>query len=252
MGQRKASAGAVSGTVIPKINVTPRTGKRGLGLYGTNSCSDIKLLKQVSWIYNWGGQPGGILEQCYEELGIEFVPMVWGLNNNVNELYTKSKYLLTFNEPNFKDQSNMTPQQAAAAWPAIQQFASQYGMKISSPSASYGGQTDPMKWLDDFFAACSGCQVDFITTHQYDCRPYDLYGAMTNFKKYNKPIWVTEFGCFSNSTDLVSFANTLLPLFDKDPQFERYAWFGSRSNANYVVFDPSKNALTPLGVTYAG
>jgi hypothetical protein len=44
-----------------------------------------------------------------------------------------------------------------------------YNMLISSPSASYGGDlpgySDPIAWLDAFFAACVGCKVDFITTH---------------------------------------------------------------------------------------
>ena len=39
-------------------------------------------------------------------------------------------------------------------------------MQIGSPSASYGGSNgDPIQWLDQFFAACVGCKVDFINTH---------------------------------------------------------------------------------------
>lgn len=253
-GLRRAASGITSGTVLPDFKgVTPRTGKRGLGVYGTNSCSDIKKMTKISWAYNWSPQPG-VLEGCYKSLGIEFVPMMWGLNRPVGDLYTKSKYLLTFNEPNFGDQSNMTPQQAAQAWPAIQSWAQQYNILISSPSASYGGSNmgDAIAWLDQFFGNCTGCKVDFIATHQYDCNAYNLYGATTNFKKYGKPIWVTEFGCFgsSSSSDLVSWANTLLPLFDKDGNYTRYAYFGSRANTNYVTLDPTQNALTPMGVTY--
>lgn len=33
------------------------------------------------------------------------------------------KYLLGFNEPNFKEQADMTPTQAANAWPSLQAVA---------------------------------------------------------------------------------------------------------------------------------
>lgn len=132
--------------------------------------------------YNWDISPG-ILEECFLELGIQFIPTIWGANKDFNSVYGNSPYLFTFNEPNFPDQSNLTPQQAAALWPQVQAVAAKYhpfndrfnitlivtryNMKIASPSASYGGsnQPDAIKWLDDFFAACTGCQVDFINTH---------------------------------------------------------------------------------------
>jgi len=96
--------------------------------------------------------------------------------------------------------------------------------------------------------------VDFITTHQYDCSPNDLYGAVTNFQQFGKPVWVTEFSCKTDDTteNFVAFADTLLPLFDSDTQIERYSWFGCRGNDAYDLFDSTQNALTPLGVTYSG
>lgn len=39
-------------------------------------------------------------------------------------------YLLTFNEPNFSDQSNMSPQQAADAWPQVEAVATKYPTHI--------------------------------------------------------------------------------------------------------------------------
>lgn len=39
-------------------------------------------------------------------------------------------------------------------------------MKISSPAASWGGDLmHPIVWLDQFFALCPTCKVDFIATH---------------------------------------------------------------------------------------
>lgn len=254
-GTRRASSSFTSGTVIPSYSsVAARTGSRGLGVYGTSSCSDISLLKNVSWVYNWDTAPG-VLEQCYNSLGIEFVPMWWSPSHSIGDLYTKSKYVLGFNEPNFSAQSALTPAAAAAAWPTLQNFAKTYGMKIGSPSASYGGDLyDPIQWLQQFLGNCSGCQVDFIATHQYDCNAVSLHGAISNFRQFNKPIWVTEFGCLSASSSTVvqTWLSQLLVLFDADTTIQRYAYFGSRANANYVVFDPTKAALSATGSTYAG
>jgi len=253
MGAITPKSGTTSGTVVPQLNVPTKPGKRGLGIYGTQSCSDLKLLGNVSWVYNWSPQPGP-LEECMDELGLEFIPMVWGLTTLLTDLYTKSEYLLTFNEPNFSNQANMSPAQAVAAWPAIEAFADKYAMKISSPSASYGGQNgDPIDWLDSFFTLCVGCRVDFITTHQYDCTAVNLYGAITNFKKYGLPIWVTEFSCYGSSySQMLSFAETIVPLFESDSGIERYSWFGCRDDGIYNIFDPSSNALTPHGQYYTG
>jgi len=255
LGQKQTAAGVTSGTVIPTsvANTPKRTGKKGLGVYGTASCSDISKLSGVSWVYNWQETPG-ILEECYDQLGIQYVPMLWGLNAQYNVVYGNSPYLLTFNEPNFPDQSNMTPQQAAAAWPQVEAVAAKYGMQIGSPSASYGGANmDPIQWLDQFFAACSGCKVDFINTHQYDCNYYSLYGAITVFYKYNKPVWVTEYSCYGSSVSAdVTFVNGIVPLFDNDAKIAKYAYFGSRSagGAFIDVFDSTQSALTPVGVAY--
>ncbi|HJV81937.1 glycosyl hydrolase [Noviherbaspirillum sp.] len=46
--------------------------------------------------------------------------MIWGGNPDVNQpaatIPDGAKYLLGFNEPNFKAQANKTPSQAASAW----------------------------------------------------------------------------------------------------------------------------------------
>jgi hypothetical protein len=42
-----------SGSVIPAsvLSTQKRTGKKGLGIFGTESCSDIRLLTSISWVY---------------------------------------------------------------------------------------------------------------------------------------------------------------------------------------------------------
>jgi len=261
LGSKTTANAVTSGTVIPSsyLSTPKRQGKRGVGMFGTESCSDVYLLGNVSWVYNWAESPG-ILEECYDEFGIQFIPMLWGATADFSAVYGNSPYLLTFNEPNFPQQSNLSPAQAAALWPQVEAVASKYGMQISSPSASYGGANgDPLQWLDEFFGNCTGCKVDFITTHQYDCDYNSLHGAVSNFEKYNKSVWVTEFSCYgANVSDEVTFVEGILPLFDNDNHFAKYAWFGARDAISSSVtgtndiFNRTGNALTEVGVLYAG
>src|SRR5258708_6890498 len=72
----------------------------------------------VSWWYNWATQGSG------QGSGIEFVPMIWGSGSLHSALPAGSKFVLGFNEPNFKSQSNLTPAQAAADWPSVETAAS--------------------------------------------------------------------------------------------------------------------------------
>jgi len=137
-----------------------RNTKRGLGLYSVQ-CADLQLLTNLGWAYNWAGQPGS-LQSCFTSLGIQFIPMIWGLGSSFTDIYSNSPYLFTFNEPNFPQQSNISPQQAAGAWAAVEKVAAQYGMKIGSPSASYGGSNmDPIAWLDAFFCCLFWMQGGF-------------------------------------------------------------------------------------------
>ena len=101
--------------------------------------------------------------------------MVWGSSTVNGTIPSGSKYLLGFNEPNFKAQSNLTPQAAATAWPTLQANAGRAGvpivvgpgMNFCGPAANCNG-TDPYVYLKDFLAACTNCQVDHIAVHWYD------------------------------------------------------------------------------------
>jgi hypothetical protein len=88
--------------------------KRGLA-YGYDSDADLSALsKGIGWWYNWAASPDGTLSKGFTA-GVEFVPMIWGGNFDTTTLAKQvpagAKYLLTFNEPNFGSQSNLTPSQ---------------------------------------------------------------------------------------------------------------------------------------------
>jgi len=92
----------------------------------TYACQMKALTPRCKWYYNWGQTPTkGFEDQVADFTELEFVPMAWnGFNEATIRDYVKShpqcKYILGYNEPNFKAQSNKTPQQAASEWPALQ------------------------------------------------------------------------------------------------------------------------------------
>jgi len=271
---KKTNAGTTSGMTSGTGPVGPaRSSKRGLAWFNSQLCSDLKLMKSVSWIYNWSPTPDQNLVPCMKQLGIEFVPMQWGgggLDTLAQEVYADSKHLVAFNEPNFHAQSNVAPQQAATLWPQLEAIANKHMLKLGSPSAAacgpnaatdcYGGTWSPVPWFDAFFGNCSGCKVDFLTTHIYTCDINELKTFITSVKKYNKPIWLTEFACpAAKQPDSVEldFMKAALMYLESEPQIERYAWFGTRLDPTDGWLGPqldllsdSACALSDLGKLY--
>jgi hypothetical protein len=238
--------------------------KRGVA-YGHHSDADLAALsKGIAWWYNWSPSPDSTLSSSSATSGVEFVPMIWGGTFDPNTLATRvpadAKYLLTFNEPNFGTQSNLTPAQAAALWPKVEAFAKSRGLKIVSPALNYCGgncnETDPFVWLDKFFAACTGCQVDYIAAHWYACSKSALTGYITKYEtKYQKPIWLTEFSCLDSPATAASeetYMAEALAALEADPMVFRYSWFTGRftQRPEIDLLGTTSGALTPLGQKY--
>lgn len=255
------SPGLTAGSVLVPPAPMRYGSKRGVAWFDSLSCSDLKLMIGITWIYNWAYQPDALLLKCINSLGIEYIPMIWGLPLTLGSVYNNSKYLLTFNEPNFSTQSNIDPATAASYWPQIQQFAQQNGMLIGSPAAADGGDImDPVSWFDEFFSSCTNCQVDFISTHIYTCSPAGVDSYLASLKKYGKPIWLTEFSCPAvgdPEADEYAFLNQTLYYLDADDDFERYAWYGTRIAPTDTDLGPDVNlfnysacSLTEVGKRY--
>jgi hypothetical protein len=211
-GASNGDAASFDASAPPGDGGNPRC-KRGIAANDVPSAAFAPTASSpgVSWWYNWASKSPGA------STGIEFVPMIWGGKSLNDALPPASKYLLGFNEPNFKTQSNMTAEQAAADWPTLQAHAKAAGIPIVSPSVSYCGSstdtsqctspqvTDPYTYLKDFFAACPGCEVDYVAVHSYNCdvpslRAYlegdaDAGPAVGGFLQFGRPIWLTEFAC---------------------------------------------------------
>ena len=248
-----------------------KSDKRGLG-YGHHSEADLAAISEgVSWWYNWSHSPDLMIQDVYQNYGVEFVPMAWngGFNDQGMRDYIAAhpevKYILAFNEPNFIDQANMTPSQAAAEWPRLEAIANEFDLQIVSVAMNFCGNCvtengttyyDPIDYFDDFFAVCPDCQVDAISIHAYMADVGGIEWYVDLFKKYNRPIWMTEFSAWEDTTTLASQKEFLIhavDYFENDPDVQRYAWFTGRRNGHPYngLFDYRQSGiLTELGDVY--
>jgi len=219
------------------------------------------LMLGLTWYYEWSPLPSTISLTAAIST-VEFVPMIWGESDLplLNQIPAGTKYLLGFNEPNFVYQSNLTPQQAATLWPQLQDVADQRNIKLVSPAVNYCGSpcidTDPVVWLDKFFALCTNCRVDYIAVHSYVCDVNALISQMARYKIFGKPIWLTEWACGDDGVQPIevqqAYMQAALQYLDSDPDIFRYAWFSGRSTEipTSNVLDTPIGVLTKLGTTY--
>jgi hypothetical protein len=244
--------------------------KRGIA-YGNNSLADLQALKPgVSWWYNWGSLPENDVNANYESLGVEYVPMIWGKLNDadvqafIDKIKPGAKYLLAFNEPNFNDGARLTPQEAVNAWVNVEKVAAAKNLEIVSASpayngpSNYGGYSDPVAWHDQFFLLCPTCKVDYIAFHTYDSSSGSVIGVTGNLKKYNRPVWVTEFAnrVIQTADQKTAFMKQIITSFENDPDIYRYSWFTGRVPADWTdmlegqLLSPTSGVLKPIGTEY--
>ncbi len=170
-----------------------RSAKRGIGWdEKTRAISEqhVSLMSPgVSWLYNWGISPRNAVANLGPQGEMEFIPMCWNAGFNEEELRAwltanpGARYLLGFNEPNFSAQANMTPAQAAAAWPRVEKIAADFGLKLVAPALNFtaervGGRTwNPYEWLDEFLRLYPEAHFDCLALHCY----MNWYSANTWF-----------------------------------------------------------------------
>ncbi|MGE9270127.1 MAG: glycoside hydrolase family protein [Verrucomicrobiales bacterium] len=193
----------------------------------------------VSWHYSWGGTlPSEGLE------GVEFVPMVWGywgrserflgLMETLREQGRQGEveHLLGFNEPDGKEQSNLSVERALEAWPQLMST----GLRLGSPGAVHADN----EWMQAFMEGAKeqNLRVDFVTMHWYGGP--NVESLITRIERvhqmYGKPIWITEFavGDWEATTReehrytperVLSFMKEVLPRLEALDCVERYSWF---------------------------
>ena len=233
--------------------------------------TDITLLAPgVCWQYNWGSSVP--LAQVMHDNGMAFYPMAWNNHFGADQMRAykqqfpdDAKFILAYNEPNLTDQANMVPSVAASYWPELKNFAEQTGYKLISPAVNYGtlaGYSDPIKWLDEFFASdgVSINDVEGIAVHCYMPSGESLKSFVRRFDKYNKPVYMTEV-CHAGSgitNDVASqqrYMADVLNYMEADDKVGGYSWFMSRGSGSWKAISLlNTNAnypeLTPLGLEY--
>jgi hypothetical protein len=228
------------------------------------------LSKGAGWYYDWSTST--YLD--FESAETDFVPMTWNGGYNTNDLrsflqkHPSVKYILAFNEPNFKDQANMTPSQAAKAWPALQAIADEFNLKLVSPAPNWCGwcveengttYNSPYDWLRDFFKECPKCRVDYIGIHFYMGDMNAVKGSIEQlYNQFGKPIWLTEFnmdknGMGDNGTvdEQRNFMVNMINWMEQDDRVYRYAWFLGRGGIITDLISSDKKTPTLLGKIYA-
>ena len=256
------------------VRYLTKSGKRGVGYnFMQFPKEDVAALAPyISWCYNWGASPSSAtVSSLLDEYAIDYFPMAWnGVNESAIRAYKASHpqcaYILAFNEPNLKDQANMTPQQAAEKWPALKALAQELNLKIVAPAMNYGtlaGYSDPEKWLDEFFQLVPKTDVCALALHCYMGSAGAMYGFIHKFDKYDLPIWMTEFCCWDKPAPgsveaQIDYMNEAVVMLEAEPKVERYAWFiprGSGAVDSYpymqLLSKDDIGALSPQGEVFA-
>ncbi len=254
-----ASVVIVKGVNALALPTCIKSKKRGVSFH-YSLIEDVALLDPaVSWSYNWGHSPTDQIQSEFNVFQHEFIPMVWSPSTFDAERIRTYKqenpsceYILAYNEPNLTDQCNMTPTQAAAHWPKLKALADELNLKIVSPAMNYGtleNYYDPTVWLDEFFTLIPLDDIDAISIHCYMSSPSAVQSYINRFRKYNKPIWMTEFcaweGQLTSPVQQMHYMSDIINYMEHDPMIERYAWFIPRASESVETF-PYMQLLTKI------
>lgn len=274
-----AEAGVEGGAMMggrPDMEVTPlnKSFKRGIASALPNPADLEALSPGISWWYNWSPRYGPQVAETRLSAKVDFLPMTWN-GNNPDEIrafldaHPEVRYLLTYNEPNFQDQANMTPAYAASLWPTFEQIAEEYDLKLVGPAVNYCGgcvivDGAPIGsaftiWLDLFFEEYRAQfgrepRMDFTALHWYDFGLEDQVNEIIT--RYNKPVWLTEFALWRGEdwcTDEFErdWLIDMVAFLEEHPMVYRYAWFtGRRRDFPKINLLGETGELTPLGEAY--
>ena len=256
--------------IVEYETLQAKSPKRGVSFnFAQLADYDFPLLGDaVSWYYDWSSVvPSETVDSYMEQYGIEFCPMIWNGSYDPENIRTfcrthpDAKYILAFNEPNLTDQANMTPSQAAEYWPEVKALAEELGMGLISPAMNYGtleGYGDPYLWIDEFFAqpGVSVDDVDGIAVHCYMGSASALKSYLDGFKKYGKPLWLTEFCAWDrdniSAVSQMEYMAEAINLLEADADVFRYAWFIPRGNGESEVHNSLLTSRVPIELTDLG
>lgn len=224
-----------------------------------------------TWAYNWGtsadwGRSPRAKGRAW--VNQEFVPEKWGRGGHRDWRHltndTTFTHLLSYNEPDHKEQSNITVDEAIAEWPRHLST----GLRLGSPA------TTDFKWLYRFMDSCDslGYRVDFVAIHAYWGGPGgalqvksvdDWYRQLRKVhERTGRPIWITEWNNGANwtrepwpadqaarSEKQRAFMTEVLAMMDTCDFIERYSVYNWVEQKRALFW--GNRELTPAGRVYA-
>lgn len=223
---------AAFAALLCAVSSTEAKLSRGLA-WGVNDNYGPRIAKGlVKWYWHWQDGPNPKFKGK-----LHWVPCFWGPKYYSQWSQRKQemkgnlpKHLLSFNEPEIPGQSNLDPKYAAKLHMKELQPYARKGVKISSPQMVY-----KTEWLQEFMNECNklGCTIDFIAIHWYgttrDMAKLKKW-IKTIHKRFNKPIWVTEYGITaasgSNMNAIKKFHMDATAWMTSVKYVERAAWLG--------------------------
>ncbi|KAK7110279.1 hypothetical protein V1264_014179 [Littorina saxatilis] len=245
--------------------------KKGFAMSNYNyRCQDIDAIHNVVWWYDWKQTPSEHHKaNCTNTLNERNrVPMVWGWRHKTDyPMWFRndtSRYVLGFNEPNHRGQSNLTPQEAAVAWRELQARADRQNQLLVSPAAikcTSGSDKCMMpgvQWFTEFFQACHGCRVDYLATHMYTCDIDHVMDFLHElYTRFHRKIWLTEVACPTHSySHALAYMKDLLAKLEAADHVYRYSWYSSRVRGGGAathedsLMHTSDSTFTTLGSYY--
>lgn len=211
---------------------------------GTGSTNAVAVQNfAAQWYYGWSIDKASFVNQ-------QFVPMTWGKGTCTDP---QAKYLierndvdhlLSFNEPDNTDQSNVPVDTAIARYKIMMKT----GLRLGSPVTTQDQAFGPGKWLTNFMAKAvtQKLRIDYIAVHWYDWGNQNNNAAtdsltaervFTRFTNYmnnvrlaypNTPIWLTEYNANINRTSETVhkyFMKLSTEWMNNQSFIERYAYF---------------------------
>lgn len=231
----------------------------------------------IGWYYNWGYK--SFKEQNFSNKKFddtEFVPMIYGDGIlSIEEMMASAnaqgyKYMLSYNEPDLKNEANTSPDLMALRWNDFIKYKG--NMRLGSPAPSTANvPVESTTWWQPYWNSLSStakAETSFIAVHRY----YEYYDANTaqdflmlideTYAKYKKPIWVTEFALWrfdKNDKEGCAKAQEFMKIVCKGlnerSYVERYAWFcpnyQETAASSSAIFDYSTGMITDIGKIYA-
>lgn len=253
-------------TATPIVPVaTPHTSAKK-GAAGTNTSDQMRYLG-ISWGYTWGLSPNN-WNTVYEH-----VPMIWGKDYDAAVVTQLARahpgsYWLIWNEPDYWQQANITPTQAAQIYRVLRPL-----IKSADPSAKLvvGGVANlDVAWLEQFRNEYFRLYAEWPVVEGWSVHYY-VAGDAYNASFWREPLlairdwmisnggqvelWLSEFGCLSSEATAKQLMADQIPWLESQTWLTRYAWYavnatgpGCPSCTGSLL--NTDGSLTDLGLTF--